>query len=69
MKNFNEDKHLCFDCKYRTGYAEHDIMCYYIIKTGHRRPCDWRNCSVYEKDTERKIPKKIQEFLESYYNE
>lgn len=49
MKYNNEDKHLCKTCKYHSGNEQQDLICYYIIKTGHKRPCDWRRCKVYEK--------------------
>ena len=49
MKNNNEDKHLCLTCKYHSGYPGQDLMCLYILRTEHRRPCDWRNCTAYSK--------------------
>lgn len=50
----NRGHELCRTCKYRTrmsmkGHAGENavVACYYIMITGERRGCDWRDCTKY----------------------
>ena len=53
-------------CKYcvTSSNTHKDVICEYILMTGHRRPCSPEACTVYEKATkaEREKQKKMRRF-------
>lgn len=47
-KNWNEDRHACKTCVYRSSSSKNN--CDYIVIMEHSRGCDVENCKRYQED-------------------
>lgn len=52
------DKKMCKSCKHSSSHSHGsiDVICNYILDTGHRRGCPVGWCNKYEKGKRKRFP-------------